>query len=184
MFEQTGIEGLLIFTPKVFEDERGFFMESYTKSLFEKNGINIDFVQDNHSKSSFGVLRGLHFQAPPFAQAKLIRALQGTILDVAVDLRKNSKTFGKHLAIELNQENKKQLLIPSGFAHGFVVLSETCEVAYKTDNYYNKESDGGLFYGDPQLNIDWKISSGKIILSEKDKKQPLLKDFDNSLFIY
>lgn len=169
-FIETGIPGLLVFEPRVFADSRGHFFESYNTQTFLQQGINIRFVQDNQSRSSYGVIRGLHFQNPPHAQAKLVRALQGTILDVAVDIRNGSPTYGKSFAIELSAENKKQLFIPAGFAHGFSVLSETAEVMYKCDNYYNKESEGGVMYNDPSLKIDWQIPADKAIISEKDMK--------------
>lgn len=171
-FIETGIPGLLVFEPKVFQDSRGHFFESYNTQTFLQQGINIKFVQDNQSRSTYGVIRGLHFQNAPHAQAKLVRALQGTILDVAVDIRRGSPTYGKTFAIELSAENKKQLFIPAGFAHGFSVLSETAEVMYKCDNYYNKESEGGIIYNDATLNIDWKIPADKAIISEKDIVNP------------
>ena len=167
-FERTEIEGLFIITPKVFGDSRGAFFEAYNEKVFNANGINIKFVQDNQSISTYGVIRGLHFQNAPHAQSKLVRVITGKILDVAVDIRKDSPTYGKHFSIELSAENKKQLLIPHGFAHGFSVLSETAEVIYKCDNFYNKESEGGIMYNDPSLHIDWKIPSGKEIISDKD----------------
>lgn len=171
---QTYIEGLVVITPKVFEDERGYFFESFNQKSFNKDiGLNIYFVQDNESKSSYGTLRGLHYQRHQYAQAKLVRVLSGRVLDVAVDLRERSKTYGQYFSIELNEENKKQLFIPRGFAHGFAVLSETAVFAYKCDNYYNKESEGGLIYNDPTINIDWKIPNKDILLSEKDKINPL-----------
>jgi dTDP-4-dehydrorhamnose 3,5-epimerase len=169
-FVETGIPGLLVFEPKVFQDSRGHFFESYNTQTFLQQGININFVQDNQSRSSYGVIRGLHFQNPPHAQSKLVRALQGTILDVAVDIRVGSPTYGKVFAIELSAENKKQLFIPAGFAHGFSVLSDIAEVLYKCDNYYNKESEGGILYNDPTLNIDWKIPATEAIISDKDIK--------------
>ncbi|MCG2615880.1 dTDP-4-dehydrorhamnose 3,5-epimerase [Terrimonas sp. NA20] len=175
-FIETGISGLLVFEPKVFEDSRGYFFEAYNADTFSAQGIEYRFVQDNQSSSSYGVIRGLHFQLLPHAQTKLVRVLSGTILDVAVDIRTGSPTYGKVFSIELSGENKKQLLIPQGFAHGFSVLSERAEVFYKCDSLYNKESDGGVFYGDPALNIDWKIPSDKAIVSEKDQKQPNLAD--------
>lgn len=167
-FETTGIQGLIIITPKVFGDNRGAFYEAYNQKVFSQNGIDIKFVQDNQSVSSYGVIRGLHFQNPPFAQKKLVRVVVGRILDVAVDIRQGSPTYGKYFCIELSAENRKQLLIPHGFAHGFSVLSETAEVIYKCDNFYNKESEGGIIYNDPLLNIDWQIPAGKEIVSEKD----------------
>lgn len=166
--EQTPIEDLLVITPNTFEDDRGYFFESYSEASFAKNGINLKFIQDNQSFSKHGVIRGLHFQAAPYAQAKLVRVLQGEILDVAVDIRKDSKTFGQHFSILLSSENNKQLLIPKGFAHGFSVLSETAMVSYKVDEVYNKESESGIRYDDPFLAIDWKIDASKIIISEKD----------------
>jgi dTDP-4-dehydrorhamnose 3,5-epimerase len=174
-FEKLEIEGLVIIKPKVFADDRGFFMESYKKSAFEENGIFIDFVQDNHSKSTKGVLRGLHFQREPYAQDKLVRVTQGEVFDVAVDLRKDSPTFGKWHGVHLSAENKVMFLIPKGFAHGFMVLSENAEFEYKVSNVYNKESDGGLLWNDMDIGINWPIE-GEPILSEKDKIQPTLKD--------
>lgn len=175
-FVKTEIEGLLIFEPRVFEDSRGYFFESYNEKTFAEAGVNIRFVQDNQSRSSYGVIRGLHYQAPPHAQTKLVRALEGSILDVAVDFRKGSPTYGKHVAVELSAENKKQLLVPVGFAHGFSVLSEKATVLYKCDALYHKDSEGGLRYNDPQLNIDWRIPAGQEIISEKDLIQPLLEE--------
>lgn len=179
-FHTTDISGVLIFEPKVFEDSRGYFFEAYNEQTFCNEGIDQRFVQDNQSKSSYGVIRGLHYQLHPHAQFKLVRALQGTILDVAVDIRKGSPTFGKHIAAELSAENKKQLLIPPGFAHGFSVLSETAVVFYKCDALYNKESEGGILYNDPSLNIDWKIPAGKEIVSEKDLQQSLFENCRNN----
>ncbi|PZR26609.1 MAG: dTDP-4-dehydrorhamnose 3,5-epimerase [Citrobacter freundii] len=173
-FIETGIEGLLIFEPKVFEDSRGYFFEAYNADTFAANGINYRFIQDNQSSSSYGVIRGLHFQKEPHAQTKLVRALTGTILDVAVDIRTGSPTYGRSFSIELSAENKKQLLIPKGFAHGFSVLSERAEVFYKCDSFYNKESDGGIHFADPALEIDWKIDITKAVISEKDQQLPLL----------
>lgn len=175
-FIKTEIEDVIIFEPRVFEDDRGYFFESYNEKLFKENGIPNKFIQDNQSYSKYGTIRALHFQKREFAQAKLVRVLKGKVLDVAVDLRPESKTFGKHVAVELSAENKKQLFIPRGFAHGFSVLSETAIFAYKCDNSYNKDSEGGLQYNDPEIGIDWKIPAGKVILSEKDKINPLLKD--------
>lgn len=176
--EKTTIEDLLILTPKIFEDERGYFFESYNEALFEKNGINIKFIQDNQSFSKYGVIRGLHLQLPPFAQTKLVRVLQGEILDVAVDIRKDSKTYGQHFSIHLSDSNKKQLLIPQGFAHGFSVLSPTAVVSYKVDQIYNKDSERGIRYDDSTLNIDWKIDSEKSIVSAKDQILGKLKDLE------
>jgi dTDP-4-dehydrorhamnose 3,5-epimerase len=179
-FFKTDIPDLLIFEPKVFEDSRGYFFEAYNQGTFYKEGVDLNFVQDNQSKSSYGVIRGLHYQLNPHAQYKLVRALQGTILDVAVDIRKDSPTFGKHFSIELSAENKKQLLIPSGFAHGFSVLTDTAIVFYKCDGLYNKESEAGIIYNDASLNIDWKIPAGKELVSEKDLQQPLFENCRNN----
>ena len=171
--EKTFIEGCFILKPRIFEDERGSFFESFNKKTFaEVTGLDLDFVQDNQSVSSKGVLRGLHFQAGEYAQAKLVRVTRGRVLDVAVDLRKNSATFGKHFSIELNDTNRYQLFVPRGFAHGYVVLSDTAIFAYKCDNLYNKAADAGIYFNDPQLKIDWQIDLVKVILSEKDKAQP------------
>lgn len=174
--EKTYIKELAVLVPAVFEDERGYFFEAYNKSKLEALGVHIDFVQDNQSFSKKGTLRGLHYQNPPFAQTKLVRVLDGEIMDVAVDLRKDSPTFGKHFKIVLSSENKKQLLIPQGFAHGFSVLSKTAVVLYKCDQYYNKESEGGILYDDATLNIDWGMDLKQAIVSEKDV---LLPDFLN-----
>jgi dTDP-4-dehydrorhamnose 3,5-epimerase len=174
----THIPDLLIIQPTVFEDERGFFFESYNEQKFKAAGLNYDFVQDNHSKSTYGVLRGLHFQRSPHAQTKFVRVIQGKVLDVAVDLRRNSPTFLQSFAIELSAENKTQLLIPKGFAHGFVVLSDTCEFLYKCDSFYNKEADGGIYFNDKTLGINWIIDIDQLIVSEKDKNLPLVKDVD------
>lgn len=179
-FHTTDIHGLLIFEPKVFEDSRGYFYEAYNERVFHESGIVNRFVQDNQSKSSYGVIRGLHYQLNPYAQFKLVRALEGTILDVAVDIRKGSPTFGQHFSLELSAENKKQLLIPAGFAHGFSVLSDTAIVFYKCDILYNKESEAGIRYNDESLNIDWKIPEGKEIVSEKDLAQPLFENCRNN----
>jgi dTDP-4-dehydrorhamnose 3,5-epimerase len=175
-FIETDIPGLLIFEPKVFEDSRGYFFEAYNEQTFLQNGVDIRFIQDNQSKSSFGVIRGLHFQLNPYAQTKLVRALEGTILDVVIDIRKGSPTYGKSFSIELSADNKKQLLVPAGFAHGFSVLSATAIVLYKCDQFYNKQSEGGIRFNDPSLNIDWKIPAGKEIVSEKDGQLPGLAD--------
>lgn len=176
--ENTSIEDLLVITPKVFEDERGYFFESYNEALFRENGIDIKFIQDNQSFSKYGVIRGLHLQLPPFAQTKLVRVLQGEILDVAVDIRKNSKTYGQHFSVLLSDENKKQLLIPQGFAHGFSVLSPTAVVSYKVDQLYDKNSERGIRFDDPSLNIDWKIDSKECIVSAKDQILGGLKDLE------
>jgi dTDP-4-dehydrorhamnose 3,5-epimerase len=174
--ETTPINDLVIIHPTVFEDERGYFMESFNQQSLQEAGINIQFVQDNQSFSKRGTLRGLHFQNPPFAQTKLVRVLEGEIVDVAVDLRENSPTYGQHFAIRLSAENKKQLLIPQGFAHGFSVISETATVLYKCDQFYNKASEGGIRFDDPALNIDWGIDLKAAIVSEKDQILPLFKE--------
>lgn len=176
----THIPDLKILEPRVFEDARGYFFESYNQSVFQQNGIDLTFVQDNQSSSSYGVIRGLHYQLPPHAQTKLVRVLQGTILDVVLDIRQGSPTYGQHYAIELSAENKKQLLVPRGFAHGFSVLSERAVVLYKCDGFYNKESDAGVLYNDPSLNIDWKVTADRAIVSDKDKILPLFKDCRNT----
>ena len=178
-FIKTEIEGVYIVEPRVFEDARGYFFESYSKAKFEAAGLHYDFIQDNQSKSSYGTVRGLHFQKGEHAQAKLVRVLEGTVLDVAVDLRAGSPTYGKHVAVELSAENKRQLLIPRGFAHGFSVLSESAVFAYKCDNLYCMKAEGGIRYDDPQLAINWKIEKGKELLSEKDRKLPLFEEFDS-----
>ncbi|MBU3714526.1 MAG: dTDP-4-dehydrorhamnose 3,5-epimerase [Ferruginibacter sp.] len=170
-FIQTDFPGLKIFEPKVFQDSRGYFYESYNQQTCASDGVNTIFIQDNQSQSSYGVIRGLHYQLNPFAQTKFIRALSGTILDVVVDIRKGSPTFGKYFSIELSAENKLQLYIPHGFAHGFSVLSEKAEVFYKCDAFYNKESEAGILFNDPDLNIDWRIPADKQIVSDKDLLQ-------------
>ena len=175
-FLRTEIPDLLVFEPKVFEDSRGYFFEAFNQAVFQQNGIACNFVQDNQSKSSYGVIRGLHYQLNPHAQAKLVRVLEGTILDVAVDIRKGSPTFGKHFDIELSAENKKQLFIPAGFAHGFSVLSETAVVMYKCDALYNKQSEGGIRFDDAELNIDWKVEPARAIVSEKDIQLPSFQE--------
>ena len=174
--EQTYIKDLVVLNPAVFEDERGYFFESYNKNKLIDVGICIDFVQDNQSFSKKGTLRGMHYQNPPFAQTKLVRVLEGEIMDIAVDLRKDSTTYGKHFGLVLSAENKKQLLVPQGFAHGFSVLSETAVVSYKCDQYYNKASEGGIRFDDASLNIDWGMDLATAIVSEKDL---LLPDFKN-----
>jgi len=182
-FHKTEFSGLLVFEPSVYEDNRGYFFESYNEQTFLKENIDLRFVQDNQSSSSYGVIRGLHYQLNPHAQTKLVRVLSGTVLDVAVDIRDNSPTFAKAFSIELSADNKKQLLIPPGFAHGFSVLSERAEVFYKCDNFYNKESETGIRYDDPLLHINWRIPSAKIIVSEKDQQLPMLaKSKNNFLF--
>ncbi len=175
---KTEIDGVFIIEPVVFEDERGYFFESYNQEDLKKQGIDYNFIQDNQSKSRYGTIRGIHFQKGEYAQAKLVRVLEGTVLDVAVDLRRGSPTFGKHVAVELSAENRRQLMIPRGFGHGFSVLSETAVFAYKCDNVYNKAAEGGLRYDDPALGIDWKIDPSKAILSEKDKVNPLLEEIE------
>lgn len=172
----TQFKDLFVLEPKVLGDSRGYFMESFSKRTLLEAGMDITFVQDNQSSSTKGVLRGLHFQKPPFAQTKLVRVLNGLILDVVVDIRKAEPTFGKQFSIELSSENKKQVLIPKGFAHGFIVLSEQAEVFYKVDKYYNAQADAGLLFNDPALDIDWKLSANEFILSEKDKKHPILSE--------
>ena len=174
-FIQTGFPGLLIFEPKVFEDSRGYFFESYTQKNFLEEGVDIQFIQDNQASSSYGVIRGLHFQMNPFAQTKLIRVLSGKIIDAVVDIRKNSPTYGKAYTILLSAENKKQLLIPKGFAHGYSVISETAEVFYKCDEFYHKETEGGIAWNDPALHIDWQVAVDKVIVSDKDQKHPSLE---------
>lgn len=171
---KTNIEGLLIIEPTIFEDRRGYFMESFSQKEFQNIVGKIDFVQENESKSKYGVVRGLHFQQGEYAQAKLVRVVIGSVLDVAVDIRVGSPTFGQHLAIELSEDNKRQLFIPRGFAHGFSVLSEEAIFQYKCDNYYNPQSEGAILWNDPQLNIDWKIPQENILLSDKDKTNNLL----------
>lgn len=177
---KTDIEGVFIIEPKVFADARGYFLESFNaKEFAEKTGLNITFVQDNESMSSYGVMRGLHFQHPPYTQSKLVRCVKGTVLDVAVDIRKSSPTFGKHVAVELTEENHRQFFVPRGFAHGFAVLSETVVFQYKCDNFYAPQADGGISILDDSLGIDWRIPTEKALLSDKDTKHTLLKDFDS-----
>lgn len=174
IFNKTEIEGVYVIEPKVFGDNRGYFMETYNEQEFKNNGLDYNFVQDNQSKSKKGVLRGLHFQKT-HPQAKLVRVLEGEVFDVAVDLRKGSKTYGKWVGVILSEENKKQFMIPRGFAHGFVVLSETAVFAYKCDDFYHPEDEGGIMWNDPDINIEWPYK-GELLLSEKDKVHPLLKD--------
>ena len=176
-FERQEIEDVILVKPKVFGDNRGFFMESYKQSEFEQNGIKNVFIQDNHSKSTKGVLRGLHYQAAPYAQAKLVRCSKGRIYDVAVDIRPESKTFGKYVKVELSEDNKYMLFLPRGFAHGFVALSDEVELLYKADNEYAPNHDRGVLWSDKDINIDWEIDF-EPILSEKDKKQPTLKEIN------
>ncbi len=179
-FNQTNIPGLLVFEPKVFEDIRGYFFESFNQLTYKEAGIEVNFVQDNQSWSTYGVIRGLHYQLKPHAQTKLIRVLSGRILDVAVDIRRGSPTFGTSFSIELSAENKKQLFIPEGFAHGFSVLSDHAEVLYKCDSFYNNGSEAGILYNDKTVNIDWKIPAGKEIVSEKDLKLPVFASCKNN----
>ena len=176
---KTDIEGLVIIKPKIFRDSRGYFFESFSQREFEEKVRKVNFVQDNESASSYGVMRGLHFQRPPFAQSKLVRCVKGRVLDVAVDIRKGSPTYGQHVAVELSEDNHRQFFVPRGFAHGFVVLSETAVFQYKCDNFYAPEADGGINIKDDKLGIDWKIPMEKAILSEKDTKHLCLKDFDS-----
>ncbi len=180
---KTEIDGVCIVCPKVFKDARGYFMETFSKKEFDEKVAKVDFVQDNESMSSYGVMRGLHFQAPPFTQAKLVRCVKGRVLDVAVDIRVGSPTYGKHVAVELSEDNHLQFFVPRGFAHGFAVLSETAVFQYKCDNYYAPQADGGISIKDESLGIDWKIPVENALLSEKDLKHPLLKDFE-SPFIF
>jgi dTDP-4-dehydrorhamnose 3,5-epimerase len=177
---KTDIEGVFIIEPKVFGDARGYFLESFNaKEFADKTGLNINFVQDNESMSSYGVMRGLHFQNPPYTQSKLVRCVKGAVLDVAVDIRKGSPTYGKHVAVELTEDNHRQFFVPRGFAHGFAVLSETAVFQYKCDNFYAPQADGGISILDDSLEIDWKIPTDKVLLSDKDTKHSLLKDFDS-----
>lgn len=181
---KTNIEGVLIIEPKVYGDNRGYFFESFSQREFEDKvahvlGDNIIFVQDNESMSTYGVMRGLHFQRPPFTQSKLVRCVKGAVLDVAVDIRKGSPTFGQHVAVELTEDNHRQFFIPRGFAHGFAVLSEIAVFQYKCDEFYHPEADGGISILDDSLGIDWKIPTEQALLSDKDTKHPLLKDFDS-----
>ena len=176
-FLKTGIPEVIIVEPKVFGDERGYFVETFRQEAFENFiGYRVNFCQDNESRSHHGVLRGLHYQLPPFAQSKLVRVIDGKVLDVAVDIRVGSPTFGEHVAVELSGKNKRQMFIPRGFAHGFVVLSETCTFTYKVDNYYAPQSDRGIAYNDKNLKIEWPLSIEALHLSEKDTKQPKLED--------
>lgn len=180
---KTAIEGLVIIEPRIFEDARGYFFESFSQREFDEKVAQIRFVQDNESKSSYGVMRGLHFQRPPFTQSKLVRCVKGAVLDVAVDIRKGSPTYGQHVAVELTEENHRQFFIPKGLAHGFAVLSETAVFQYKCDEFYHPESDSGISILDDSLGIDWRIPTDKAILSEKDTKHSVLMDFD-SPFVY
>ena len=180
---KTKIEGLVIIEPKVFKDARGYFFESFSQREFEDKVRKINFVQDNESMSSYGVMRGLHFQRPPYTQSKLVRCVKGRVLDVAVDIRKGSPTYGQHVAVELTEDNHRQFFVPRGFAHGFAVLSETAIFQYKCDNFYAPEADGGLSIKDDSLGIDWQIPTANAILSEKDIKHLCLKDFDSPFSI-
>ena len=173
---KTALEGVVIIEPRVFADARGYFFESFSQKEFEEKVCKTTFVQDNESKSTYGVLRGLHFQKPPFAQSKLVRVVQGAVLDVAVDIRKGSPTFGQHVAVELTAENHRQFFVPRGFAHGFMVLSEEVVFQYKCDNFYAPHNEGALAWDDPDLGIDWQVPVDKILLSEKDKVHARLKD--------
>ena len=176
---KTNIEGVVIIEPRIFKDDRGYFFESFSQREFEEKVCKTTFVQDNESKSSYGVLRGLHFQKPPFAQSKLVRVIKGAVLDVAVDIRKGSPTFGQYVSVELTGENHRQFFIPRGFAHGFSVLSEEVIFQYKCDNFYSPQSEVAIAWNDPDLNIDWRIPAEKVVLSEKDSKHPRLKDWQN-----
>ena len=176
---QTSIDGVVILEPKVFRDARGYFFESFSQREFEENVRKINFVQDNESMSSYGVMRGLHFQRPPFTQSKLVRCVKGRVLDVAVDIRKGSPTYGQHVAVELSEWNHRQFFVPRGFAHGFSVLSEIAVFQYKCDNFYTPEADGGISIKDETLGIDWQIPVEKAILSEKDIRHGCLKNFDS-----
>ena len=173
---KTDIDGLVIIEPRVFGDSRGYFFESFSERDFKREVADVDFVQDNESKSSYGVVRGLHFQRPPYAQAKLVRVVKGKVLDVAVDLRKGSPTFGHHVAVELSEDNHRQMFIPRGFAHGFSVLSDEVIFQYKCDNFYAPQSEGAVAWDDPDLGIDWGIPADKALLSDKDRRHPRLKD--------
>ena len=175
---KTNIEGVVIIEPRIFRDERGYFFESFSQREFQEKVCNTVFVQDNESKSSYGVLRGLHFQKPPYAQSKLVRVIKGAVLDVAVDIRKGSPTFGQHVAVELTEDNHRQFFIPRGFAHGFSVLTDEVIFQYKCDNFYAPQSEGALAWDDPDLGIDWRLPAEKVILSEKDRHHIRLKDAD------
>ncbi len=180
---KTSLDGVVIIEPKIFGDSRGYFFESFSQQEFEGKVRRINFVQDNESMSSYGVMRGLHFQNPPFSQSKLVRCVKGAVLDVAVDIRKGSPTYGQHVAVELTEDNHRQFFVPRGFAHGFAVLSETAVFQYKCDNFYAPQADGGISIADESLGIDWKIPADKILLSEKDKLHACLKDFDSPFSI-
>ena len=180
---KTEIGGVVIIEPRLFNDARGYFFESFSQREFDENVCRVEFVQDNESKSSYGVMRGLHFQRPPFTQAKLVRCVRGAVLDVAVDIRKGSPTYGRHVAVELTEDNHRQFFIPKGFAHGFAVLSDVAVFQYKCDEFYHPEADGGISILDGSLGIDWRIPTDHAVLSEKDTKHLLLKDFE-SPFVY
>lgn len=180
---ETELEGVLIIEPRLFCDERGYFFESYSQREFDEKVRPVHFVQDNESMSSYGVMRGLHFQRPPFTQSKLVRCVRGAVLDVAVDIRKGSPTYGRHVAVELTEDNHRQFFIPRGFAHGFSVLSPTAVFQYKCDNFYAPQADGGIQISDDSLSIDWRIPADKAILSEKDLHHPLLADFDSPFHV-
>lgn len=176
---KTDIEGVVIIEPRIFNDARGYFFESFSQREFEEKVRRVNFVQDNESMSAYGVMRGLHFQLPPFTQSKLVRCVKGRVLDVAVDIRKGSPTFGKHVAVELTEDNHRQFFVPRGFAHGFAVLSDVAVFQYKCDNFYAPQADSGISICDTSLGIDWIIPADKVILSEKDTKHPLLDEFDS-----
>ena len=180
---KTSIEGVVIIEPRIFKDDRGYFFESFSQQEFEEKVGKVQFVQDNESMSSYGVMRGLHFQRPPYTQSKLVRCVKGGVLDIAVDIRKGSPTYGQHVAVELSEDNHRQFFIPQGFAHGFAVLSGTAVFQYKCDNFYHPEADGGISILDESLGLDWRIPTEKAILSEKDTKHPLLKEFETP-FVY
>lgn len=180
---KTAIEGVVVIEPKVFKDARGYFLESFSQREFEEKVRRVNFVQDNESMSGYGVMRGLHFQNPPYSQSKLVRCVRGKVLDVAVDIRRGSPTYGRHVAVELSEDNHRQFFVPRGFAHGFSVLSETAVFQYKCDNFYHPEADGGICILDGSLGIDWQIPTDHAILSEKDTKHVLLKDFDSPFSI-
>jgi len=182
-FTKTSIEGIVIIDPTVFGDNRGYFLESYNEKEFKEVIGNVSFVQDNESKSSKGVLRGLHFQKSPFAQAKLVRCIEGKVLDVVVDIRNNSKTYGQYFTTELSGENKKQVFIPRGFAHGFLVLSDSAIFAYKVDNTYAPEHDAGIRWNDPIVNIQWGLSESEVLVSDKDAQLPFFNEFDSPFTI-
>ena len=179
---KTELEGVVILEPRLFKDDRGYFFESFSQREFDEKVRPVKFAQDNESKSVYGVLRGLHFQKPPFAQSKLVRVIQGAVLDVAVDIRVGSPTYGKHVAVELTAENHRQLFIPRGFAHGFSVLTDEVVFQYKCDNFYAPQSEGAIAWNDPALGIDWRIPEASVILSEKDKHHPLLKDLPETFY--